>query len=188
MYNNWYILITPESQYSYRKKNYQRPHNVCFPDRPDAFPWTSLLSESYPGFMSGFQHTMAAWGRCDYPDSGGRNIFLRATLWSKILTVILSVVVSSMNKWGLWGSLYYGAIMAWEEKWQYVVIEMSTQVLWHQVQLHTQEAVLRGTRVSKPSYVLECPKMRMVRVVVVQWIFKKKDHSGKLTIELAYCR
>lgn len=65
-------------------------------------------------------------------------------------------------------------------KWQYVVIEMSTQVLWHQVQLHTREAVLRGTRVSKTSYVLECPKMRMVTVVVVQWIFKKKITVGSL--------
>lgn len=70
------ILVTLESQYSYREKSYQRPQNVCFQNRQDAFPWPLLYPRELSGFLLGFQHKEKfEEGRLVW---GGRNIFLKS--------------------------------------------------------------------------------------------------------------
>lgn len=98
------ILITPESQYSYRK-TITRGH-MMYVFKIDKVPFTGLhcTPERYPRLMSESRHKERI-GRKEkkdiYIDSGGRNIFLKVTLGcSKILRVISAVVASLMNKWG----------------------------------------------------------------------------------------
>lgn len=67
-------LITPERQYSYRKR-ITRGH-ITFSNRQGAFHWSS----SYPGFMLEFQHRDKFEGKKRYLQTQGRNIFCKVTL------------------------------------------------------------------------------------------------------------
>lgn len=79
------ILITPESQYSYRKR-ITRGH-IMFVFKTDKVPFTELhcILESYPGFLLKFPHThthtkVEGEKKDIYTDSRGSNIFLKVTL------------------------------------------------------------------------------------------------------------
>lgn len=77
------ILITPESQYSYRKR-ITRGH-IMFVFKIDKVPFTGLhcTPDSYPGFLLEFQHKEKfeeKKKRDIYTDSRENNIFSKVTL------------------------------------------------------------------------------------------------------------
>lgn len=164
------ILITPESQYSYRKR-ITRGH-IMFVFKTDKVPFTELhcTLESYPGFLLEFQHTHThkIWREKKkdiYTDSRGSNIFLKVTLWSsKIWTVIFFFVASCLisERWAWWGSMCAG--LGGGKLWS----QRGTWELWPQwVRAQVQGALVRGTRVSETRLILEWPTMKMARGVAV---------------------
>lgn len=111
MYNN--ILITPESQYSYRKRT-PRGH-MMFVFKIDAFPWTSLYPEGYSGFMLGFQ-PKGKWGWGKFRLK--RSIFQSPFSRSKILTVVLAVADCLCEKEFLGSFGNKDSMLPLGEKWK----------------------------------------------------------------------